>query len=129
MRCRCQKHKRTAKVETEKRVTSRCKARHYPGSVVDAKTIRIEWRSPQEFVVPGVKRAIAALGRQNVTLRRLKREVVDLTGDSEKEQRRMGAKILHPAKRDNHMAATKLARRAYQCSLTEAKQFVEELLK
>ncbi len=128
MRCRWQKHERTVKVQTGKRVSSSSRARHYPVSVVDGKTIRIEWRSPQEFVVPGVKRAIAALGRQNVTIDSLKREVVDLTGDREGERRSMDDKILHLAERGNLMAATKLARRVYKLSLTEAKQFVEEML-
>lgn len=41
----------------------------------------------------------------------------------------MDDKILHLAERGNLMAATKLARRVYKLSLTEAKQFVEEMLK
>jgi ribosomal protein L7/L12 len=63
-----------------------------------------------------------------VNMERLHREVIDLTEDGAAIQKSTEDKILHLAERGNLMAATKLARRIYKLSLTEAKQFVEELL-
>ena len=122
------KYERTVKVTSGKAIKTSSRSRHYPVSVVDNRIIRVEWRSPQDVVVPGIKKAIALLARHNISIAALNKEVLDLTDNSEKGQRRMDDKILLLAERGNLMAAAKLARRAYKLSLTEAKQFVEDLL-
>jgi hypothetical protein len=122
------KYERTVKVQTGTRIKSSSKARHYPVSVIDSDTIRIEWRSPQDVVVPGAKKALAVLSRFHVSIEAINREVIDLTEDCAAAQKSTEDKILLLAERGNLMAATKLARRVYKLNLTEAKQFVEELL-
>jgi len=122
------KYERTVKVQTGTKLKSSSRARHYPVSVVDSDTIRIEWRSPQDVIVPGAKKALAALSRCHVSVEVLNREVIDLTEGSSTVAKSTEDKILHLAERGNLMAATKLARRAYKLKLTDAKQFVEELL-
>lgn len=121
------KYERTVQIETGTKVKTRSRARHYPVSVVDSQLIRIEWRSPHDVVVPGAKKALAALSRCGIAVDSLHREVIDLTEDRSETKKSTEDKILHLAERGNLMAATKLARRAYKLSLTDAKQFVEEL--
>jgi len=122
------KYERSLKMPlTGKFVKSSGKSRHYPVSVVDNRTIRIEWRSPWDIVIPSIKKAINKLRRQGISIEALQKEVIDLTRDRA-DQKRMEDNILHLAERGNLLAATKLARRTYGFGLTEAKDFVEDLL-
>lgn len=103
------------------------KFQHYPVSVIDPSTIRIEWRSPSDRVIPGIKVAIKHLSRLGVKIEPLKKEVMDCTRTSA-DQTAMENKILQLAERGNLLQATKLTRRAFGLSLTESKAFVEDLL-
>ena len=91
-------------------------------------TIRIEWRSPRDIVVPGIKKALAALGQQGATIESPIREAIDLTARGRANLKSAEDKILYSAERGNLLAAIKLARRTYNFNLAEAKQFVEDLL-
>lgn len=80
------------------------------------------------MIVPGIKKALAVLNRQGVTIESPKKEVIDLTERGRNNLKSNEDKILYLAERGNLLAATKLARRTYNFSLSEAKQFVEDLL-
>lgn len=121
------KYERTTKAQKTGKYTS-SKARHYPVSVVGKDTIRIEWRSPSDIVVPGIKKALAVLERQGITIESPEKETIDLTEQGRNDLKKAEDKILYLAERGNFIAATKLARRTYDLSLTEAKQFVEDLI-
>ncbi|MHC4213048.1 MAG: hypothetical protein ACYSWP_06695, partial [Planctomycetota bacterium] len=60
-------------------VTVRSKVRHYPVSVVDHDTIRIEWKSPADIVLPRIKKAILAFERQKIKIDPNKKEKIDTT--------------------------------------------------
>jgi hypothetical protein len=109
-------------------VKSSGKSQHYPVSVVDNRTVRIEWRSPQDIVTPAAKKALDTLNGQGIHIEALHKEVIDLTRDRT-DHSRMEDNILLLAERGNRVAAVKLARRTYGFDITEAKEFVEGLLK
>jgi hypothetical protein len=105
------------------------RAEHWPVTIKGDKTIRIEWRSPQSFVLPGVKKAIDLLARQNVRIEKLEKEIVDYTKGDSLNLKEQESKILELAERGKIIAATRLAKETYNCqTTTEAKQFVESLL-
>jgi hypothetical protein len=109
-------------------ITIRSKVRHYPISVVDHDTIRIEWRSPTDIILPRIKKAILAFQRQKIKIDPNKKEKIDTTSRGRNDKNKAEDDILHLAERGNIMAATKLARRTYNLTLAEAKQFVEEMI-
>jgi hypothetical protein len=57
--------------------TSSHRALHEPVTVIKPQTVRIEWRSPNDRVIPGIKVAIKQLSRLGVTIGPLKRENLD----------------------------------------------------
>ncbi len=121
------KYERTAMVTRDRiicKVSS--KAQHYPVSVPDERTIRILWRSPASHVVPSAKKLAELLARQQVTIKAMERQVCDYTnsasGDSE-------SRILELAEKGKIIPAVRLAEKLYGYNTTEAKEFVEGLLR
>ncbi len=105
------------------------KAVHYPVSVVEDKIIRIQWRCPSSWVVPGIKRVIDVLARQHVNIRPTQRQVHDYTKTHSADSKESEARILELAEKGKVFAATRLARKVFNYNTTEAKQFVEGLLR
>jgi hypothetical protein len=105
------------------------KARYYPVSVDGIDTIRIEWRSSSDIVVPGIRKALAILNRQGIPLKSVPRQKIDLTPRRRIDLSGAEDKILYLAQRGRLLDAADLARRTYKFSFTEAKQFVEDLLR
>jgi hypothetical protein len=101
---------------------------HWPVTVEGDNTIRIEWRSPHSFVLPSVKKAIDLLERQNVRIQALEKEVKDYTQKDSLDPKEIDGKILELAEKGKIIAATRLAKKAYNYQTTEAKKFVESLL-
>lgn len=101
--------------------------RHYPVSVIDERTLRIEWRGKHARTVPGVAEALHLLGRA-VRTEAGKREHVDLGAVGRRPD---GAEILGQVRslavQGRVLEATLLAKRAFGWSTTEAKQFVEQV--
>jgi hypothetical protein len=111
---------------TGRLIRSRSKSKHRPVSVVDNRTIRIEWRSPSDMVVPKISKAIRLLSDQGIMVNSLKKEVLDMTLKSA-DKKSTEDRILFLAQQGDVLGATRLARRGSGMSLTEAKKFVEEL--
>ncbi len=108
-------------------VKSGTKYHHYPVSVVGDHTIRIELRSPRDRIQPHYTKAFALLSERGIKIHPLSKEIHDMTlTASDKTQ--VEDRILFLAQRGNVMAATKLARQAFGMNLTDAKNFVEELI-
>ena len=112
--------------KTGKYTKSKC--HHYPVSILNIDTIRIEWPSPIIFIAPGISRALTMLSRQGVKIESPKKEFVDLTEKGRSDLKSSEDKILYLAERGNLIAAAKLAQRTYKLSLAQAKQFVEDIL-
>jgi hypothetical protein len=123
------RYERTAKVTKDRGVCKvSTKAVHYPVSVPEDRTIRIQWRCPSSHVVPGIKKAADALARQRVTIRPMQRQVNDYTKTSSADGEKPEAQILELAEKGKIIAATRLAKKVYDYDTTEARQFVEGLL-
>jgi hypothetical protein len=101
--------------------------RHYPVSVLDDRTIRIEWRSKRTRIVPGIDRALPLLGgaaRQSHG----PREYVELGGAGRKvESTEAMHQVRALAEQGRILETTLLAKRAFGWSTAEARQRVEEL--
>ena len=120
------------KEERQKRIKTKhgsLKRNHYPVSVVDQDTLRIEWRSPTDIVVPGIKKVISEFQKYNVEIGPIVKEVIDTTGQNKQEKSKAEDNILKLAERGNIIAATKLTRKTYKMNLKDARDFVESLLK
>lgn len=104
------------------------KAIHYPVSVPEAQTIRIQWRCPGAHVVPGIKQVVDLLARQHVTIEPAQRHVRDYTKSASRDDKGAEAKILELVEKGKIIAATRLAKNIYNYDTTQAKEFVEGLL-
>ncbi len=102
---------------------------HNPVSVVNGHTIRIEWRSPRDFIVPGVRKALLELEKLDIVIGPQQKEKIDLTVDKAEEKAKSDDKIINLIERGNVMAAIRLTRQTYGLSLTDAKKFVDDLSK
>jgi hypothetical protein len=123
------KYERTAKVTKDRIICkTSTKAVHYPVSVPDDRTIRIQWRCPSSHIVPGVRKVVDVLVRQRVNVRAMERQVKDYTKAGLAKGKESEAKILELAEKGKTIAATRLASKVYNYNTTEAKQFVEGLL-
>jgi len=121
------KYERTAMVTRDRiicKVSS--KAQHYPVCVPDEQTIRILWRSPASHVVPSARKLADLLARQQVTIKAMERQVCDYTKSASSDSE---ARILELAERGKIIPAVRLAEKLYGYNTTEAKQFVEGLLR
>jgi len=96
----------------------------YPVSVLDPNTLRITFNS----IRPSIKHALQWFRWQGIEEAPLNKESVDFTrGLADKA--RTDEKILHLASSGKTIDAVGLARRACNMSLTEAKKFVDELIR
>jgi hypothetical protein len=101
--------------------------RHYPVSVLDDRTIRIEWRSKRTRIVPGIDRALQLLGgaaqeEQNPL------EYVELGGAGRRlESTEAMHQVRALAEQGRIVEATLLAKRAFGWSTEEARQRIEKL--
>jgi hypothetical protein len=107
---------------------SSTKAHHYPVSVPGHKIIRIKWRSPGIFIVPGVKKAADLLARNYVIIKPPQRQGRDFTPRAIEGGAKADDRILELAERGKILAATRLAKHVYNYDTTEAKKFVDSLL-
>ncbi len=98
---------------------------HWPVTVLEDNIIRIEWVS----VRPGINKAIEILQRQKITIKEKERIVNDFTRIESLDKEQLESKILELAEREKTFAAIRLAERAFDCSTTEAKEFVESLMR
>jgi hypothetical protein len=101
--------------------------RHYPVSVLDDRTIRIEWHSKRTRIVPGIDRALQLLGGAAHQAHG-PREYVELGGAGRKvESTEAMYHVRALAEQGRIVEATLLAKRAFGCSTAEARQRIEEL--
>jgi hypothetical protein len=101
--------------------------RHYPVSVLDDRTIRIEWRSKRTRIVPGIDRALPLLGGAAHQAHG-PREYVELGGAGRKvESTEAMHQVRALAEQGRIVEATLLAKRAFGWSTAEARQRIEEL--
>jgi hypothetical protein len=98
--------------------------RHYPVSVLDDRTIRMEWRSKRTRIVPGIDQALQLLGGAAHQARG-PRENVELGGAGRKVEAMHQVRML--AEQGRIFEATLLAKRAFGWSTAEARQRIEEL--
>lgn len=102
------------------------KALAYPVSVAEGGVIRINWRSNSTWITPKADQAVAILG-QRTSIREEQRILVDLVTDP-KDKARQEEQILTLAESGEVIAAVRLVRKRYGYSLTQAKQFVDDLV-
>jgi len=101
--------------------------RHYPVSVLDDRTIRIEWRTKRTRIVPGIDRALQLLGSP-ARQEHGPREYVELGGAGRKvESKEAMHQVRALAEQGRIVEATLLAKRAFGWSTAEARQRIEEL--
>jgi hypothetical protein len=101
--------------------------RHYPVSVLDDRTIRLEWRSKRARIVPGIDRALQQLGGP-ARQAHGPREYVELGGAGRKvESTEAMHQVRALAEQGRIVEATLLAKRAFGWSTAEARQRIEEL--
>jgi hypothetical protein len=101
--------------------------RHYPVSVLDDLTIRIEWRSKHARIVPGIDQALRLLGGR-AREEKVPREYVELGGAGralESTQAMHQVRML--AEEGRIVEATLLAKRAFGWSTKEARERIEQL--
>ena len=101
--------------------------RHYPVSVLDDRTIRIEWRSKRTRTVPGIDQALQVLGGA-AREEQGSREYVEL---GRAGRRLESTDALHQvralAEQGRIVEATLLAKRAFGWSTAEARERIEQL--
>jgi hypothetical protein len=101
--------------------------RHYPVSVLDERTIRIEWRSKRTRIVPGIDQALQVLGGA-AHEEQGRREYVELGGAGRRLESTEAMKQVRAlAEQGRIVEATLLAKRAFGWSTTEARQRIEQL--
>ena len=101
--------------------------RHYPVSVLDDRTIRIEWRSKRTRIVPGIDRALPLLGGAAHQAHG-PREYVELGGAGRKvESTEAMHQVRMLAEQGRIVEAILLAKRAFGWSTAEARQRIEQL--
>ncbi len=101
--------------------------RHYPVSVLDDRTIRIEWRSKRARIVPGIDRALQLLGGAAHEEQR-SREYVELGGAGRRlESTDAMHQVRALAEQGRIVEATLLAKRAFGWSTAEARECIEQL--
>lgn len=105
---------------------SRTKIREYPVQIVDGNVLRIAWKNRSSVICPGIDRALAELSRI-APLTEETKSAADFTASglknlSEAEQREQ---LINLALRDP-IAAHTAVRRLHNCSLSEARQKIEE---
>jgi hypothetical protein len=116
------------RLRNERQLRSRGSAwRHYPVSVLEARTIRIEWRSKRTRIVPGIDRALQLLGgaaqEEQGPL-----EYVELGGAGRRlESTEAMHQVRALAEQGRIFEATLLAKRAFGWSTAEARQRIEDL--
>jgi hypothetical protein len=105
--------------------------RHYPVSVPDERTIRIEWRSDAARVTPGIDEALRLLGADapGAPARMPEeRERVELGGVGRRLDPAAALRDVRTlAEHGRIVDATTLAMRAFGWSTTRAREFVEQL--
>jgi len=99
---------------------------YYPPPVTmpDARTIRILWRGRYDVVKPPVERAVQILKRQVAEHRETH---LDRSNPEELSEREFDDLILDLCDSGAHMAAVKLLKKHRGLSLSDARQFVDEL--
>jgi hypothetical protein len=115
-------------LSAERRLRSRGTAwRHYPVTIVNSRTLRLEWRGKHARILPPVDEAIRTLAAFTGSLPP-QRERVDLgtvAGVPTNEQPERVVRALAEQGRINE--ATLLAVRSFGFSVTEARQYVERI--
>jgi hypothetical protein len=101
--------------------------RHYPVSVLDDRTIRMEWRSKRTRIVPGIDQALQLLG-DAAREEKGPREYVELGGTGRAlDSTEAMHQVRMLAEQGRIFEATLLAKRAFGWSTAEARQRIEEL--
>lgn len=111
------KHERQRRLPT--RHGSRTTFLHFPVRVIDDATIRIEWRSSNFATSPRLDRALAILGRHYLTAGAAPGPVSRLPEDD----------LLTLAEAGDMIEAMKLAKSLYGFNTTDAKVFVDGLIR
>jgi hypothetical protein len=101
---------------------------NYPVSVAGENVIRIEWKSSQTRIRPGISAALRLLGRCSA-IKESSSERLDLTRTRHLNRAEMDSQILALAERGRKIDAVKVARTTYGYSLREAVDFVDGLSK
>lgn len=116
--------------EELKECLKRCRMRqgfqHFPVSLPDPRTLRLEWRSDQSGIRPGMRKALDHL-RHCVEVLDPLTESRDFTSPMLQPSKEMEAQVLELVEQGNRIPAIKLVRKAYGLSLSEATRFVDEL--
>lgn len=104
---------------------SRTKYHHYPVRLVNSSLIRVTWKSKDTFIRPGIEAALRTLGR-----------IMRIDPEQQLGERRwqelQGAAlddfVLDLCERGDRMNAIKIVRERYGYGLTQAREFVDQLL-
>ncbi len=107
--------------------TKRTKHHDYPISVYDENKIRIEWKSAKTTITPRINRALLLFEMLNVRIDSQTKENKDYQKTINIDKEEMETRILDLVQKGNTIDAVKLARKAYDFDITEAKSFVESL--
>lgn len=104
----------------------RTKHHHAPMRIVEGRTLRVHWKSPRDYVRPGVDTALRDLGAGL-------RVEAEQSGSGRRweelaEADREGY-ILELAQRGNRMEAVRLARELHGLELRESRLYVDELVR
>ena len=120
------KYERDAKIIRQTRIgKSSTKTGHYPVSIKGPNIIRILWSN----ITPNINQVINLLSRQKITLIPARKEILDYTANTVKNYKNPDDKILELVEHGKKIAAIRLAQKLYGYNTTQAKQFVESLIK
>ncbi len=105
---------------------TRTKAHHYPVQLVEPDLLRIEWNSPRSTVRPGVDETLRILAGSFPVreARQLGQPPAEHLDEGARE-----ARIRRLAESGRVLSAVKLARRTYGLNETEAREFVDGLIR
>ena len=117
--------KEEARRKAPKRGIVSGRAKHSPVRVAGPRLLRIPWLSHQGRVRPGIRKALDFLATKIAIGSELR---LDRGRLHDLDEEKLDALILELAETGQTMAAVKLVRRRYGYGLTEAKQFVDELV-
>lgn len=104
---------------------SRTKHHHAPVRVVDGTTIRVSWRSPQDFLSPGVTAALRNLGAGLPIEAEQKADVRDYRDMTPEE---LNAYLIELAETGQSLKAGRILREVNGVGLTESRAYIDALL-
>lgn len=115
------------RLQYEIQVKSKTKYHAYPVSV-HGKAIRIQWRSGEIRLTPGIGNIVANLARKGMKILPKQHEKIDLRAQAVRNRKSQEADIIQMLQRGDKIGAVRLAKKLYDFDLAEAKEFVDQLV-